>query len=363
MSSNLIFVGEIDTEVLQNTQIQLQADGFSLYTSPNAEAAHTLIATHAPLGILVDVATPENHGLAQCQSLRQHYPDARIIALNYADNAVHLAALAAGADVVLDYPLNIADLRLWLNAPRTLDQHLAPFGSLMGKTPQNVLGSTSLLAHDLKSPLSMVITSLEVLMSFGDAQSDVNMRLMRGALNAARHQMNMLSDLIDLARLEINDYTLQLEQVDLIELLQGVLESLAYTIEIKGLHVSLSIPNTALISNVDRTLLQRVFAALLEASLKFTIRGDSLSIEAYQDHDVIVFTFSDTGRPIRSGLEELILQRLPQWEPREAGTRTSVGIGLPFIAQVAQAHGGSFTAKSDLATKLTTFTLTLPLAQ
>jgi signal transduction histidine kinase len=364
LSNHLVFIGEIDTQLLENTQLQLQAADFTLHTSLSATEAASLIETYAPAAVLIDIARPENHGITHCESLRQSYPDLHLIALNYADHALAQLAVATGADVVLNYPLNVSDLRLWLNAPRTLNRQLAPFAALMGQDPHSVLGSTSLLAHDLKSPLSMVITSLEVLMSFSppDAQNDVNTRLMRGALHAAYHQMNMLSDLIDLARLEINDYTLQLEQVDLIELLHGILEQEAYTITIKGLQVELDLPGTPLMSNADRTLMQRVFAALLEASLKFTIRGDTLTIKAHQTVDQIVLQFTDTGRPIREGFEDIITQRLPQWEPREAGTRTSVGIGLPFIAQVAQAHGGSFAAKSDLASRLTTFTLTLPLA-
>ena len=51
---------------------------------------------------------------------------------------------------------------------------------------------------------------------------------------------------------------------------------------------------------------------------------------------------------------------LRQWEARQAGTRTSVSMGLPFVHAVALALGGDFTAKSDQATGLTTFTFTLP---
>jgi K+-sensing histidine kinase KdpD len=77
--------------------------------------------------------------------------------------------------------------------------------------------------------------------------------------------------------------------------------------------------------------------------------------------DKVEVSFTDNGRGIFPDFEQSIIERAPQWDKRQAGSRTSVGMGLPFSNAVAVAHGGSFTAKTDPTTNKTAFTVTLPI--
>ena len=75
---------------------------------------------------------------------------------------------------------------------------------------------------------------------------------------------------------------------------------------------------------------------------------------------MIEIQFADTGRPIFPQFEQALIERAPQWENRQAGSRSSVGMGIPFANAVIKAHGGIFSAKSDTATGFTIFKLMLP---
>ncbi|MBZ0290499.1 MAG: HAMP domain-containing histidine kinase, partial [Anaerolineae bacterium] len=187
---------------------------------------------------------------------------------------------------------------------------------------------------------------------------DSTVRLLRGALHAAYRQMNMVTELIDLARLELGTYELQRDEVDLTQLIRDRLEIDNYAITVKGLRLETDLQ--PLLISGDRDLLNRVISGLIENTLKFTVREDLLRVTVGREGTQGIVRFSDSGRMIQESFEQDMMKRAPQWEKRQAGNRTSVGMSLPFVYQVALAHGGTFAAHSDEATRLTSFTLTLP---
>jgi two-component system sensor histidine kinase VicK len=233
----------------------------------------------------------------------------------------------------------------------------------LGRTRADVLGTAALLGHDLKSPISMIISTLEVLVSIYESDESMasSLRLLRGALSAAYRQLNMIGDWLDLARLELNAYELEIEETDFGQLIRDCLQAEDYAITIKKLRLEVDIPKDSLfLVKADANLLRRVVSALVDNTIKFTIRDDVLKVGVRSEGDKIIAEFSDNGRPIFPGFEQQVMERAPQWEARQAGTRTSVSMGLPFVHAVALAHGGDFTAKSDQTTGLTTFTFSLP---
>lgn len=234
-------------------------------------------------------------------------------------------------------------------------------GALLGQSMDDIEGTVWLLGHDLRSPNATVISTLEMLLSLhqDDPELKDSVRLMRGALVAARREYNMVCDLLDLARFELNDYQVKGIPTDVTALLRRSLEEESYALSIKQLNIDLNLTDNLMVE-IEPDLFERVFSALVDNVIKFTVKGDRLKIESRADQSDVVVTFSDNGRKIFPEFEEAIMQRAPQWDKRQAGSRSSVGVGLPFIYHVVKAHGGLFSAKSDPAGEWTTFTLRLP---
>ena len=363
MSVPLILIGQLTPDALAPMTIRAQTLGYHLKVAENRTAAEQLSQQTTPKAVIVDIATPELRGLEICGQLRASLDsEIPIIALNQGDSILRRSAEEAGVDLVLDDPMNWTDLHEWLSTPRTPNGHVLASGTLMGQTIPDTIGAANLLSHDLKSPVSVIISSLEVLLTFqeDDGLPESAQRLLKGALNAAYRQLNLVSALVDLPRLELDCYELQLAEVDLVEIIQYVLAREQYTLETKGVNFSMNLPDAPLMINGDHELLGRAISALVDSVMKFTVRSDDLTINARQEGEQVILQFTDTGRPIQPGFEHDIMTRSPQWERRQAGARTSVALSLPFIYAVAQAHNGTFTAKSTDDGKSTTFTLTMP---
>jgi signal transduction histidine kinase len=238
-------------------------------------------------------------------------------------------------------------------------------GYLLGSTVNDIVGSAWLLGHDLKSPVSLIISAMEVIIDLYEKEGEDSLTtaipMLRGALAAANRQHNMVSDMLDLARLETKTFELELARADIVEILREALKLEDYQITTKRLKLVLDLPDTPLWAKVNAEIIRRVFQAIIDNTIKFTVRDDTLEIRAEQVGDSVQVVFSDTGRQIFPEFEPYITQRASQWDERIAGSRTSVGMGLPFAYQVALAHNGTFTVKSDKTTGKTTFTLTLPI--
>ncbi len=364
MTKDVILVGGLGEDELKAFESQLSMMDFVLHVARDTAQMMNLIAAKTPIAILFDCHTLQDTLPDMCSTIKAAGYQQPLIALNRDSHSGRGFALQAGLDVVLDYPLNWHDLSFWIQTPRSQQGGLMSMGMMLGDTREDILGAASLLAHDMKSPISIVITTLQTVLALQEDQNieDLNTRLLRGALQSSNRQMELMDNLFDVARLELGSYELEWSRVDLVQLVGECLEQEQSLLDTKQLKVELNLASGGLWVNVDIGLINRVFSAMLDNVLKFTIRDDQLTIDVCEENQHIIIRFTDSGRPITPGFEKDILHRAPQWDGRQAGSRTSVAMGLPFICAVATAHQGTFTADTHPVTKLTSFTFALPLA-
>ncbi len=243
--------------------------------------------------------------------------------------------------------------------PKTSHLVIAP-------SSEDVAGVIALLAHDLRSPSATIISTLEGVIDLNEDNEALApvLSLLRGALAAAYRQHNMVSDLLDLPRLELGQTDLERLPLDLAALIRDVLEFEQKVKLSKRVTIVSHIPaDLTLMVNGEEELLRRIFFAIFDNTAKFTLNDARIDIDAQQAGDTITLTLTDNGRIISPNFEVDILSRLSSWNTRFAGSRTSVGAGLPYASAVVRAHGGTMTAKSDSTTGKTTFTITLPAYQ
>src|SRR5690349_19858491 len=173
-------------------------------------------------------------------------------------------------------------------------------GIILGSTVEDIVGTAWLLGHDLKSPVALIISAMEVIIatSEGDENMAAMMPLLRGALAAANRQHNMVGDMLDLARLETNNYELERTETDVAAVLRDSLAAEDYAITTKKLKLETDIPTTPLMANIDGYLLGRVVSAMVDNAVKFTVRDDVLKVSLRRVGDNIEIVFRDNGRPI-----------------------------------------------------------------
>jgi signal transduction histidine kinase/PAS domain-containing protein len=213
----------------------------------------------------------------------------------------------------------------------------------------------AVLSHDLRSPLSAIIGSAELLAQ-SVAPDDKRLKWVEAMRRSADWMQRLVEDLLDIARIEAGRLTLVTQSCAVGALLSEVLELMQPLAQAKALRLERRISGPEFDFPCDRTRILQVLCNLIGNSIKFSTQGAGISIGAELVDGNVRFSVTDRGSGIAA--EELphIFERF--WQAR-AVARTGAGLGLAIARGIVEAHGGTIWAESEPG-KGSTFFFTVP---
>jgi signal transduction histidine kinase len=218
------------------------------------------------------------------------------------------------------------------------------------------------MSHELRTPLNAVIGFSEILRDelFGEL-NERQRRYVQHILEAGRHLLGLISDVLDLSKIEAARMELHPEAFDVADALQGVQAMLRPLVERKRQILELAVePGVTTIFH-DPGRFRQVIANLLSNANKFTPDGGAIRIGASVDeHGRLKVAVSDTGVGIAPGDQERVFEQFRQVDTVYARTQEGTGLGLPLARQFARLMGGDIRVESEPGAG-SVFTLTLPL--
>lgn len=218
---------------------------------------------------------------------------------------------------------------------------------------------THMIVHDLRSPVSTIMSSLELIHA---AQRDRTLTLPVDELFAIAQRSGeklflLIDSILDLAKLEEGKAVLQTQPLDPAKLIADAIEQVRPQAAAQGQELETAVDEELPSIHGDRRLLQRVLLNLLDNALKFTPRGGRIRVVGERtDGDGILIAVSDTGPGIRPEDRDRIFERFTR------GTGEVVqgtGLGLAFCKLAVEAHGGRIWVESTPG-QGATFKFTLP---
>ena len=205
---------------------------------------------------------------------------------------------------------------------------------------RNALLST--LSHDLRTPLTAIVgLSSAVLKRLEDAPAA--QRELAHDLHEEAHRMSgMVSNLLDMARLQGGNVQLNRQWQTLEEVVGTALRATARVLGSRDIRVSL--PEDLPLLHFDAVLLERVLVNLLENAAKYTPTESPIAIGAAPDADAVHVWVDDLGPGLPPGMEDRIFERFTRGE-RET-SRPGTGLGLALCRAIIEAHGGHIRAEN-----------------
>ncbi|MBN1120530.1 MAG: GAF domain-containing protein, partial [Anaerolineae bacterium] len=205
---------------------------------------------------------------------------------------------------------------------------------------------SNMIVHDLRSPLSGIITGLYIAMAETaelkgrDGISTLESTL-EVSLNSAEAMLQLVEQILDVNKLEANEVPLILEPVHLPAMAQQAYEKLKSTAITSEIEVTISAPDQLHPIPADADKIERVIINLLDNALRFTPQGGQVRIEIAADGGTQQVSIIDTGDGVPLEIRERIFERFFQGAPhlRKRGPRGS-GLGLTFCQLVVHAHNG-----------------------
>ncbi|WPO47049.1 two-component system sensor histidine kinase CreC [Pseudomonas sp. S1Bt23] len=192
------------------------------------------------------------------------------------------------------------------------------------------------LTHELKSPLAAIRGAAELLQS--DMPGEQRARFVSNIDSESARMQHLIERLLNLALVEQRHGLEEREAVPLADLANQVLDSQKARIEGKGLQVEQRIDPGLKLSG-EAFLLRQALGNLLENALDFTPAGGVLRVSASRVGDQLRFSLFNQAEPIPDYALARLTERFYSL-PRPDSGRKSTGLGLNFVEEVVQLHGG-----------------------
>ncbi|HEX5726743.1 MAG TPA: response regulator [Longimicrobiaceae bacterium] len=333
----------------------LRALEYRVVTTLSGAAALEAVRERRPELVLLDVMMPGMNGYEVCRRLKADpetaaIPVVFVTALSDTDDKVR--AIEAGGDDFLTKPFSrpvlVARIRSLLRLKHAGDE-LAESYRRLRELERLKDDLTRMVVHDLKSPLTSVLGTLELAVD-GDLGplAPEQRRLLADAHRRGADVLLMIDNLLDLTRLEESRVRLQLREVEVGRLLAEVAEDWSVRAELQGARVAAQGPPAVRV-RADEALLRRVLANLVGNALRHAGPGVKVSLSALPAggaDEGVQFTVADDGVGIPDALHEVIFRKHASGRAAEGGEGGSSGLGLTFCKLAVEAHGGSIWVQS-----------------
>ena len=217
---------------------------------------------------------------------------------------------------------------------------------------------TRALVHELKTPLTPVLSSSELL--YSELREEPWMSIAENIHRGATNLSNRIDELLDLAKVEIGTLRLNREALDVVPLLQRAGDDMAVVAKAAGQSLTLELPSSLPRVWADEERLRQVFLNLLINASKFTQEGGKIILRAMEQKDSLVVEVEDNGPGIPGEYQE----RLFQPYHRQLSDRehlSGLGLGLALCKNIVELHDGEMWVNSEVG-KGSIFGFSIPLA-
>jgi signal transduction histidine kinase len=222
---------------------------------------------------------------------------------------------------------------------------------LLAHTREEVLG---VVAHDLRNPLNLIITSADLLLANGNEPARRH-ELLEVTMRAGRQMNRLIGDLLDSVRMQSGKFRLDLEDVPVSAIFRQTDETFRPIASKQGIQLDLTLPGDEVMVRADPLRVSQVVGNIVGNAIKFTPQQGTVTIRsAAEDHHVTI-QVSDTGPGIRREDTSHLFENF--WQARS--DNRGVGLGLAIAKGVVEAHGGRIWCESAQGHG-TTFFFTLP---
>ena len=217
------------------------------------------------------------------------------------------------------------------------------------------------MSHELRTPLnSMLILSALLKDNKGHNLSERQLEYAGTIHNAGRDLLNLINDILDLAKMEAGKVELHVEPVELAAMCDDLLAQFLPQAEQKGLVLKVErLPGTPALAMMDGQRVQQVLRNLLANAIKFTHAG-SVLLRVAVEGETLSFAVSDTGIGVPADKQVTIFEAFRQADGSISRHYGGTGLGLSISLQLARTMGGALHLHSKEG-EGSTFTFVLPL--
>jgi signal transduction histidine kinase len=216
------------------------------------------------------------------------------------------------------------------------------------------------MSHELRTPLNAIIGFSEVLAEqmFGSV-NDKQLEYLADILESGRHLLSLITDILDLSKIEAGRMDLEPSQFDLPAAIDNTLVLMRERAQRRGIELRRTVDPQLGSIRADERKVKQVLLNLLSNALKFTPESGRIEVRAAIADGAAAISVTDNGVGIAPADQQAVFEEFRQVgaaQKKAEGT----GLGLAISRKLIELHGGRMWVDSELGHGAT-FTFTLPL--
>jgi PAS domain S-box-containing protein len=219
----------------------------------------------------------------------------------------------------------------------------------------------AILSHELRSPLNPILGWTQLLKTYKLDPEKLDRGLETIDRNA-KLLLELIDDLLDVAKILRGKITLNLAPVNLIKAIEGALETVSAAAKAKSIEIETRL---TLVERVDGDLarLQQIFWNLLSNAVKFTNNGGKVEVRVDRVGDAAQITVSDNGKGIAPEFLPHVFEYFRQADGSVTRKHGGLGLGLAIVRHLVELHGGVIAVTSPGLDFGATFIVSLPISK
>ena len=343
----------------------LEARGHRVTEAVNGEQALQLVCEGAPDVILLDLMMPKLDGFQVCRRLKANPKTAPIPILmvtSLADRRERLMGIEAGANDFLSKPIDLQDVIIRvenaIHSKHLFDQlELAKAAADSANQAKSQFLAN--MSHELRTPLTTIIGFSELLQEQALALAQTSLIPdLQQIHSAGEHLLGLISDMLDLSKIEAGKMSLYLENFDIATVVRDVALTVQPLVAKNSNKLEVNCPGALGQMRADLTKVRQILFNLLSNASKFTKNG-LIKLEISRERGWLQMRVIDSGIGMTSEQAASLFQPFTQGDNSISRRFGGTGLGLALSRRFCQLMGGDLTINSELG-KGSTFIVALP---
>lgn len=204
------------------------------------------------------------------------------------------------------------------------------------------------LAHELKTPIFSIQGYILTLLDGGLQDENVNIKFLERASKATDRMVNIIEDLDQITKLEVNALKLEIRPFDIHELVRDIFDSLELKAKEKNIKLSFSKEYGSVFVNADRSKISQVLMNLLSNSISYgNINGKTI-VRFYEMDEIVTVEVSDDGPGIEEKNLPRLFERFYRVEKSRNRNEGGSGLGLAIAKHIIEYHGQTISVRSSV---------------
>jgi signal transduction histidine kinase/ligand-binding sensor domain-containing protein/DNA-binding response OmpR family regulator len=226
------------------------------------------------------------------------------------------------------------------------------------------------ISHEFRTPLTLILGPAEKLLAQAERKADKEeLSIVR---RSAFRLLELINQIMDISKLEAGKMKVQVQSLDLVPFLRGLVLSFAALAERNHIGLTFSPAEESIAGYVDRDKVHKIVTNLLSNAFRFTPEGGKICVRLSASGDdqhssestkeFVEIVVSDTGMGVSKNELEKIFDRFYQANDSKLREHTGTGIGLALVKELVEIHRGNISVTSEPG-KGSTFRVHLPLGR